>query len=174
MTAVEEERRARREAGLTVVEMTIVILIIIILAAIAAPPILKFGSTGRIRSGGMTAFSILKSARSRAITEGISVHVKYGNTGGGAMIEAVRVNPSQADRFASPDWNDADNEILGSAVLDGTLEWAVESYLYFRPDGSAPASATLRLQNQQENDRYMELFVYAGSGLVETGDLHDE
>ena len=108
--------------GFTMVEMAIVMLIIVIVATVIIPPTLKLGSTSRLRSGGMSAYSFIRGARSAAISEGLTLHVRYLNGATGPMLEAIHVNPAQPNRFTNPDFSEVKVVCNNCAtVYDSTL-----------------------------------------------------
>ena len=161
--------------GFTMVEMAIVMLIIVIVATVIIPPTLKLGSTSRLRSGGMSAYSFIRGARSAAISEGLTLHVRYLNGATGPMLEAIHVNPAQASRLIAPDFNDPVNKRLDSILIDPNLRWNAEGFLYFRPDGSTLSNmVTLRLVKQNDSAKYVEITVFPSSGMVEMNRINDE
>ena len=156
-------------------EMTIVMLIIVIVATVIIPPTLKLGSTSRLRSGGMSAYSFIRGARSMAISEGLTLHVRYLNTATGPMLETIHVNPAQPNRLTAPDFNDSANKRLDSILINPDLRWNATGFLYFRPDGSTLSNmVTLRLVKQNDAANYVEISVLPSSGIVETNRINDE
>ena len=153
------------------VEIAITLLIIIIVASIAVPPLLKLGARGRIRSGAASVQSFLRGVRGAAVNEGITVHVRWRNGTSGPVIEALRVNPAQTNRLTNPDWNDKDNEIIRSVMLDPAFRWGSEGFFYFRSDGTA-SGGELRLENKAEQSRRVEAKA-TGAGIVDV-EIYDE
>lgn len=156
------------------VEMVIVFLVIVILALMALPATMRALSTSSLRSAGWTVCSFLKATRNTAISEGITVHVRF-YTSVGAELTTYRVDPAQGNsRFTAPNWEDVDNKVFERRVLPSDLRWASEGFVYFRPDGSTGGTAVLKLEKVNDSNRYVETTVYGGSGLVMMGNVHDE
>jgi Tfp pilus assembly protein FimT len=115
----DPERRDRRRAGYSVVELLVVVMLIVIMAAVAVPNVMAYMRNYAIQSAAKSVVSEINTARYRAIMK---------NTNRGVLFVVVSPTTYQwviLDDQRPQDGNPVDDTTALDTLLTSAADWAV-------------------------------------------------
>ncbi len=136
----EGQRSLRSKAGFTLLELIIVMAIMSILMAISIPSFMGWRQNLKYRETAREVASILREAKSRAITNNLEQQVQF---------DAInqKYGMRAGDRAYSTHWSDASIPLVTNwTILDAQVKIS-EASIQFTPNGAASAVGTVSIQD---------------------------
>jgi prepilin-type N-terminal cleavage/methylation domain-containing protein len=136
----EGQRSLRSNAGFTLIEVIVVMAIMAALMAISIPSFMGWRQNLKYRETAREVASILREAKSRAITNNREQQVQFD-----AINQKYGLRPG--DRAYSTNWSDVP-DVSNWAILDSQVKISGDTSLQFTPNGAASASGTIKIKDQ--------------------------
>ncbi len=163
----EGQRSLRSKAGFSLIELMVAMAIMAALMAISVPSFMGWRQNLKYRETAREVTSILREAKSRAITNNQEQQVVFDPNPGISTRYGMRAG----DKAYNTNWSDPSLPAVSNwTILDTQVKISGAS-IQFTPNGAASASGTIKIKDQNLDTKFCVMVIPTGRISVLAPDL---